>query len=726
MFWLGVAIHLAARGAALAWSWAAPRTATGARHLAWATVAAVTAVGRWLAAVTPSLWSTAVDRARTARCRTLVRAGVAEVVTRRGVVAAAAWTRRAGRVAWPHVRPWLTRAAMTGIVLAAITAAGLIAMPPALRLAANVVSDDLGGPGGGLPALAERSTVVGTDGSVLATLDGRVERRVVPLSEIPVHVRDLVVVAEDRSFFDHQGYDGTALVRSLLANLRAREVVQGGSTISQQLAKVNFTDGERTGWRKVKEMVYAVALEERFTKHQLLERYLNQIYFGSGAYGIEAAADVFFGVGADDLTVTQGALLAAVIPSPTGLDPRANPSGARARRDLILEAAADAGYLSPAEATAAQGEPLGLVAPPAPEPPDPLVVTIERELLANPVLGDTPEKRKERILTGGLLIETTIDPGLQEIAADVVAEHLPEDTPTGAIAAVEPGTGAVRALFGGTAQSFDLAAQGRRQPGSAFKPMVAAAALRAGMSPHRELEGDGPLELSGPGLVGSWEVDNIGRSDHGSVDMATALAESVNTAFAELTMDVGVGPIVDVVGDLGIDVEAALGSAEERTPAMGLGGIRYGVTPLGMAGAYATFANAGAHHPPHLVAAVTDRWGEPLRLQRERASEVLSPRLNAVLLTMLQGAAGGEDGSVPGLESWDPAGKTGTTQDNADAWFVGTVPVLSAAVWVGDPDERRPLPGVTGSNTAAPLWREFMRRALLDKEAQPFPSSPHP
>ena len=613
---------------------------------------------------------------------------------------------------------------MAGVVLAALTGVGLLAMPPALRLAANVVSDDMGGPGGGLPSLEERSTVVGADGSVLATLEGRVKRRVLPFSEIPVHVRHLVVVAEDRSFWDHEGYDGTALARSLLANVRAGEVVQGGSTISQQLAKLNFTDGERTGWRKVKEMVYAVALEERFTKEELLERYLNQAYFGSGAYGVEAGAEMFFGVASKELTVAQGALLAAVIPSPTALDPHDNPAGARSRRDLILEAASAAGYLSPAEAATAQDEPLSLVPPPASVPPDPLVTTIERELMASPALGHSPEERKERLLTGGLRIETTIDPRLQEIAADVVANHLPGDTPTGAIAAVEPGTGAVRALFGGTAQSFDLAAQGRRQPGSAFKPMVAAAALRAGVSPDRELEGDGPLELSGPGLVGTWEVDNIGRSNHGSVDMATALSESVNTAFAELTMDVGVGPIVDVVGDLGLDVEAALGSPEQQTPAMGLGGIRYGVTPLGMAGAYATFANAGAHHPPHLVAAVTDRSGEPLALPREPAREVLPPRLNAKLLTMLQGAAGGEDGSVPGLEGWDPAGKTGTTQDNADAWFVGTVPVLSAAVWVGDPDQRRPLPGVTGSNTAAPLWREFMRRALAGTEAHPFPTAP--
>ncbi|HVL03262.1 MAG TPA: biosynthetic peptidoglycan transglycosylase, partial [Acidimicrobiales bacterium] len=394
---MGVAIHVVRRGTEFVRCHVLPflrRCATVLRER-------VAAVWAWLSAVAPSLWSTAVDRGRTARCRTLVRAGMAEVVTRRGAVAAASWSRRAGLSAWPHVRPWLRRASVAGVVLAALTGAGLLAMPPALRLAANVVSDDMGGPGGGLPSLEERSTVVGADGSVLATLEGRVKRRVVPFSEIPVHVRHLVVVAEDRSFWEHEGYDGTALARSLLANARAGEVVQGGSTISQQLAKLNFTDGERTGWRKVKEMVYAVALEDRFTKEELLERYLNQAYFGSGAYGVEAGAEVFFGVPSKDLTVAQSALLAAVIPSPTGLDPHDNPAGARARRDLILEAASAAGYLSPAETAAAQDEPLSLVPPPASVPPDPLVATIERELMASPALGDSAEERKERMLTGG-------------------------------------------------------------------------------------------------------------------------------------------------------------------------------------------------------------------------------------------------------------------------------------------------------------------------------------
>ncbi|MDP9421067.1 MAG: transglycosylase domain-containing protein, partial [Actinomycetota bacterium] len=624
----------------------------------------------------------------------------------------------------PHLRPWLRRAAVAGFVLAGVVAVGVVTVPPALRVAADVVDDDFGGPRGGLPALDDRSTVVAADGTVLAAFDGRVKRRVVPLSEIPVHVRDLVVVAEDRSFWRHDGYDAKAVARSLLVNVRAGEVVQGGSTISQQLAKLNFTDGERTWWRKVKEMVLAVAMEERFTKDQLLERYLNQVYFGAGAHGVDAAARSFFNVGSEELTVAQGALLAAVIPSPTALDPRSNPSGARARRDLILDAAHDAGYLSETEAVAAQREPLDLSPPPSPEPPDPFLATIKRELTDDPALGDTPAERQERILRGGLRIESTIDPWLQEIATEVVAAHLPNEAPTAAVAAVDPATGAVRALFGGTAQSFDLAAQGRRQPGSTFKPLVAAAALRAGIPPERQLEGNGPLELSAPGLSGTWEVDNAGHADYGTIDMAAAMAESVNTAFAELTLAVGVGSVVDVLRDGGIDVEAALGAPDEHTPAVGLGGVRHGVTPLEMAGAYAAMANAGAHHPPHIVERVTDAADETLLLQRQPMHEVLPPRLNARLLSMLQTAVDEGTGSVARLEGWSPAGKTGTSQDNADAWFVGTVPVLSTAVWVGDPARRRPLPGVTGANTAAPIWRDFMRRALSEREPEPFTSSP--
>lgn len=344
--------------------------------------------------------------------------------------------------------------------------------------------------------------------------------------------------------------------------------------------------------------------------------------------------------------------------------------------------------------------------------------------MTSPTLGNTPEEREQRLLKGGLRIETTIDPRLQEIATEIVADRLPNEAPTAAIASVDPTSGAVRALFGGTAQSFDLAAQGRRQPGSAFKPLVAAAALRAGISPEREFEGDGPLELTGPGLPEPWEVDNAGRADYGEVDMATAMAESVNTAFAEMIMAVGVGPVIDVLYDGGIDVDAALGPASGRTPATGLGGIRYGVTPLEMAGAYAFLANAGTRHPPYLVAKVSDASNEELSLQRQPTEEVMPPGLNAQLLSMLQGAVDEGTGSDAQLDGWAPAGKTGTTQDNADAWFVGTVPVLSTSVWVGDPEQRRPLRGVTGANTAAPIWRDFMRRALAERESVPFPTSP--
>ncbi len=596
---------------------------------------------------------------------------------------------------------------------------------PALRLGADIFAGEVDEHG--LAPLEEPSTVVGPNGDVLTLLPGGPNREVVPLPEIPEVVKEMVVAVEDQHFWGHSGWDGEGMVRAALANVRAGEVAQGGSTISQQLAKENFAGDDRTLVRKVDELLHAVALEERYAKPELLEYYLNQVYLGSRAYGVAAAAQEYFGVAVADLSPDQAALLVGLIRSPSSSDPRVHPEAARQRRDAVLRIAAEHGVVEPAAAERFQAVPLEVV-PPPPEATDPLLAeAVRRELLAEPALGATVEERSQRLATGGLRIESSIDPHLQAAATRAVHDGLaPWPGLGGALAAVDPHQGRVRALVSANPpgmENFDLAAQGRRQPGSTFKPLAAIAALEAGLRPGQELAGDGPVEIEyAPGR--HWAVDNFGGADHGAVDLEEALASSVNTALAQVAVATGTEPIVDVARRLGIDVEAAMGSAPERGPALALGALSRGVSPLEMASAYGVLATGGRRTVPTVATRVTDPHGRELLRREPEPQRVLDPAVAGTMTKMLQEAVAEGTGEAAQLPGWKPAGKTGTTQENADAWFVGVVPTLSVATWLGQPDAAQPVRGLTGGSAAASVWREFMATAIEDVEPAPFPEPP--
>lgn len=574
------------------------------------------------------------------------------------------------------------------------------------------------------PALDQPSTVMAADGSRLALLHEGVNRQVVPLDAIPEIVRQAVIAAEDNRFWTHGGYDPRAVGRAALANLQAGGVAQGASTITQQLAKQNYVGDSLTVVRKGKELLHAVGLEQRFTKEELLERYLNQVYFGPSAYGVAAAAEEFFGAGVGELSASQAALLAGIIRAPAALDPRADPVAATARRNDVLRAMGTAGYLPAPAVAAAVAEPLKVMPARPQEESEPFVVeAVKREFLANPAFGATAEERRRLLLTGGLRIETTIQPRLQA-AARAATRSVPE-TLGSALVAVDPRSGQVVALHDGGAAAtgqFDVATQGSRQPGSTFKPLVAAAALEAGMPESQQLVGDGPVQLDYGGAPELWRVDNFDGDDYGPINLRGAVVDSVNTAFAQLAIALGLDRITQMATRLGIDVDRAFGPPESRGPSIALGGMTRGVSPLELASAYATFAAGGTHVSPYFIERVLGPDGQEVYRARPAPQPVLDGAVNAAMVDILKEAVADGTGSAAAVPGWDVLGKTGTSDGPADAWFVGAVPVLSATVWVGRPDSDKPVPGLTGGTVAAPVWRSFMVEALRGTPPVDFPT----
>ena len=643
-------------------------------------------------------------------------------------------TSPAERTAWA-VWSWIGRA----LTLAMAALAGAVALiyavsvfvPPVARSTSNSVAVGVQLPEEvSLAALDQRSIVYAGDGSVLGVLHDDIDRQLVPLSQIPQHVRDAVITAEDRKFWEHEGYDVEGIGRALVANARAGVVTQGGSTITQQLAKSEVGD-ETSLERKLIELTYAVALEREFTKEQLLERYLNQVYFGNGAYGIAAAAEEYFGHDQPGkLLYEEAALLAGIIRSPGSLDPRRSPDAAVARRDRVIRDMGVEGYFTPEQVTHLVTAPLGITPPRAQERPDPfLLEAVKQEFYDSPMLTDFGEDRlarNERLLTGGLRVYTSVEPLMQVLAREVVTSYLPDDPtqPTASIAAVDPRDGSILAIYGGAdfaAEQYNIATQGRRQPGSSFKPFVMATALMEGFPLDMELEGTSPAKFPGSGDP-KWEeegVQNYGGASYGRVDMRQALIRSVNTAFAQLGLIIGIENAVETARQMGINTDAA--TAGIVNPAISLGGIERGVTPLEMASAYGTFANGGAHVPASMIDRIESSDGEVLYQRTPAPQQVLDPRVNGAMVDVMQSVVSGGTATRASLANWRAAGKTGTTQNNADAWFVGYTPVMSAAVWMGHAEGQISMPGRTGGSIPATIWHDFMVRALDGVEPVGFP-----
>jgi membrane peptidoglycan carboxypeptidase len=624
-----------------------------------------------------------------------------------------------------------SRAARWSRRAAIVVVAGLaVALVPAMREAAAaatsrailVLASPLTPGVPDLSKLPEPSKVLASDGSVLATLSDEA-RAIVPLAQIPVHVRRAVLAAEDQNFYRHSGVDPSAVLRALVSTVRGH--LQGGSTITQQLAKINYTARERSILRKLREVLYASSLERHYTKDQLLERYLNQVYFGDGAYGIDAAAEAFFGVHAAQLTPAQAATLAGKIRAPEGLDPRRDPEAVIARRNRVIDSMAARGWLPAGEAAAARVEPMKVVPP---QPPGVVkaphfVEFVKREARNLEELGSDDRTRLNRLYTGGYTITTTLDPKVFDATQTAVKTRLgdPGD-PLTAVASVVPGDGAVRSLFGGldfATMQFDISSQGARQPGSAFKPFVYLAALRDHIDPRSTFDGTSGRRIP---CYGDRIVNNYAGEDAGGrIDLDTAMAHSVNVVFVELGCQVGVHNVVNAATDDGIPKNAT-----DAQGAVFLGGLDRGVNPLQMAAAYATFTAGGVYAEPYSVASVRSGGGEVVYQHEAKTKQVFKAEEVGVLNRSLQRVVTEGTGTGAGIGR-PVAGKTGTTQGNDDAWFVGYVPQLATAVWTGY-EPHQPMShvhgrAVTGGSFPAAIFGDLMRQSLAGVKVKDIPTA---
>jgi penicillin-binding protein 1A len=561
---------------------------------------------------------------------------------------------------------------------------------------------------------------------ILAVLRGSESRVLVKSNDIAPLMKHAIVAIEDRRFFDHRGVDMRAIVRAFWADIRQKEIVQGGSTITQQFIKNALIEDERSIGRKLKEAALAWQLEQDWSKDKILTEYLNTIYFGNGAYGIQQAALTYFKHGASKLTLPEAALLAAIPSDPARYDPVTNPRAARERRALVLQAMYQQGIITQTGLRKAVEAPL-------PEPDSvglPGTRSQDAPYFVNYVMGQLVDKYgTAQVFGGGLKVRTTIDLELQEIGRQAIAKWLTnDDGPEAALVAVNPQNGDVLAMIGGSnfrESQFNLAVQGERQPGSSFKPFVLAAALDQGISPQNSFTSK---EIDIPFDNRIWHVENYESSYVGRADLETATIISDNSVYAQLTSLVGPRNVARMAGRLGIK--------SQLRPYLSIGLGAQGVNPLEMARAFSAFANGGLRvdgdvfgNRPRAIAWVRRKGATDMNEPDKR--RVLTPAKTAALNSILQQViteGTGKRARLPG--GFVAAGKTGTTENHGDAWFVGYTPRLAVAVWVGYPKELRPMltefdgQEVAGGTWPALIWKTFMQKALPRLKAKPesFPS----
>ncbi len=571
-----------------------------------------------------------------------------------------------------------------------------------------------------------QSFVYDDAGNRLAVLRKEFRERV-DLEQVPDVIEEAVVAAEDQRFWHHTGVDARAIARAGLRNVAEGETEEGGSTITQQLVKnLYMPDAPRTFETKFHEALLARDLERKLTKEQILADYLNTVYFGNGAYGIQAAAFTYFRKDVSEVTLPEAALLAGLIRSPATLTPTSAPDAARERRDRVLERMHEEGFLDAEgleEALAVDTDVQPRPASPATAEPH-WVDFVVRTLLGTEGLGTDQTERAEMIYGGGLRIHTTLDPETQAQAQAAVERFFPDpdDDPGVALAVVDPENGRILATARNRPHDvlqFDLATQAQRQPGSTFKTFTLVSALADGWRPDSRISGNQATFVLPDGT--RWPVRNYSGVSYGTIDLAEATRASVNAAYARLVLEVGVSKTIAAARAMGIE------SPINTDPPITLGGLERCCTPLEMAAAYATLANMGMRVPASPIDRVEDAEGNVVWRPNRVPRRALDPGIAWVTTQLLRNVV--EDGTGVHAQiggGWEVAGKTGTVQDYTDAWFVGYTPTLAASVWIGWPQGRvelRNIGGervVTGGSWPARIWREFMAAALADQRPTGF------
>src|SRR5882724_1937246 len=545
--------------------------------------------------------------------------------------------------------------------------------------------------------------IVGFDGSMLATR-GEMPGANVPLKDLPPYLPKAFIAIEDRRFYSHYGVDPIGIARAAVANILHRGVSQGGSTLTQQLAKNLFLTQERTLQRKLQEVELALWLERKHPKSEILELYLNRVYFGSGAYGVEAAAQRYFGKSAKNVTIAEAAMLAGLVKSPSRLAPNRNPEGAEARAGIVLSAMADAKFITDAQAKASIGHPSYHV-----KPAGAGTVNYVADWIGE-VLDDLIGQIDQSIV-----VETTIDSKLQSVAEAAIIDELAAksvkfNVTQGALVAMTP-EGAVRAMVGGrnyADSQYNRAVTARRQPGSAFKPFVYLTAIEAGLTPET-IRQDAPLDVKG------WKPENYTHEYFGSVTLTQALAMSLNTVAVRVGLEVGPRNVVRTAHRLGIS------SKLETNASIALGTSEVSLTEL--VGAYAPFANGGRGVAPHVVTKIRTPEGKVLYARLpDQLGQVIEPRSVAMMNTMMQETLLSGTARKAEIPGWMAAGKTGTSQDFRDAWFIGYTANLVTGVWLGN-DDNSPTRKATGGGLPVEVWTRFMRVAHQGVPVAALPGS---